>query len=167
MVEIAVVTRPITTGRSVGSVSPRGDELVLELDDGTTKEVDHLLLATGYRVDLTRYAFPAPELLARVRTRYGSPVLATGLESSVRGLPFLGAPAAQSFGPVNLFVCGTWASARGLTRAVVGRRAPRAGSIIGQHRASWMPYAAYRALGSRAKVYVRSEVFPDGSRLLR
>jgi FAD-dependent urate hydroxylase len=118
---------PITTGHSVGSVSPRGDELVLELDDGTTKEVDHLLLATGYQIDLTRYVFLAPELLARVRTRYGSPVLATGLESSVRGLHFLGAPAAQSFGPVNLFVCGTWASARGLTRAVVGRRAPRAG----------------------------------------
>jgi FAD-dependent urate hydroxylase len=118
---------PITTGRSIDSVSPRGDKLVLRLDDGSTREVEHLLLATGYRIDLARYAFLAPELLGQVRTRSGSPVLAAGLESSVRGLHFLGAPAVRSFGPPLNFVCGTWASARELTRAVVGRRAPRAG----------------------------------------
>jgi cation diffusion facilitator CzcD-associated flavoprotein CzcO len=118
---------PITTGRSVSSATSRSDELVLKLDDGSTREVDHLLLATGYRVDLTRYAFLAPELVGRVRTRNGLPILAAGLESSVPGLHFLGAPAKQSFGPVMNFVCGTWASARGLTRVVVGRRAPRAG----------------------------------------
>jgi len=118
---------PITTGRSISSALPRGDGLVLRLDDGSTREVEHLLLATGYRIDLARYAFLAPELVGRVHTRGGSPVLATGFESSVRGLHFLGAPAARSFGPVLHFVCGTWASARGLTRAVVGRRAPRAG----------------------------------------
>ena len=100
---------------------------MLRLDDGSTKEVDHLLLATGYRIDLARYAFLAPELVGRVRTRGGSPVLAAGFESSVPGLHFLGAPAARSFGPVLHFVCGTWAPARGLTRAVVGRRAPQAG----------------------------------------
>jgi FAD-dependent urate hydroxylase len=118
---------PITTGRSVASASPRGDELLLKLSDGSTREVDHLLLATGYRVDLRRYAFLAPELVSRVRTRNGSPVLTNGLESSVRGLHFLGAPAKQSFGPVMNFVCGTWATARGLTRSVVGRSVPRAG----------------------------------------
>ena len=118
---------PIVTSRSIDSVSPRGDELVLRLDDGSTRKVDHLLLATGYRVDLARYAFLAPELLARVRTRNGSPVLAGGLESSVRGLHFLGKPATESFGPVMNFVAGTWASSRELTRAVVGHRAPRAG----------------------------------------
>jgi len=118
---------PITTGRSVDSASPRGDELMLKLDDGSTREIDHLLLATGYRVDLTRYAFLAPELVGRVRTRNGSPVLTNGLESSVPGLHFLGAPATRTFGPVNNFVCGTWASARELTRAVAGGRAPRAG----------------------------------------
>ena len=118
---------PITTGCSVDSASPRGDELVLTLDDGSTREVQHLLLATGYRVDLARYAFLAPELVGRVRTRNGSPVLAAGLESSVPRLHFLGAPAGRSFGPVNHFVCGTWAAARELTRTVVGPRAARAG----------------------------------------
>ena len=117
----------ITTGSSINAASPRGDELILRLDDGSTREVDHLLLGTGYRVDLTRYAFLAPELVGRVRTRNGSPVLAAGFESSVPGLHFLGAPAAPCFGPVMKFVSGTWASARGLTRVIVGRRAPRAG----------------------------------------
>ena len=118
---------PITTGRSVSSASPRGDKLVLRLDDGSMREVEHLLLATGFRVDLARYAFLAPELIGRVRTKNGSPILAGGLESSVPGLHFLGAPAARNFGPVMRFVCGTWASARELTRGVIGSRAPRAG----------------------------------------
>jgi len=118
---------PIATGRSVVSASPRGEELVLKLDDGSTREVDHLLLATGYRLDLARLAFLDPELLGRVRMRDNSPVLAAGSESSVRGLHFLGAPAGRTFGPVMHHVCGTWAAARGLTRVVVGRRAPRAG----------------------------------------
>ncbi len=87
--------------------------MALTLDDGSTREVEQLLLATGYRVDLARYAFLAPELVGRLRT--------------VPALHFLGAPAARSFGPVMHFVCGTWASARGLTREIVGRRAPRAG----------------------------------------
>lgn len=118
---------PLTTERSISSVSPRSGKLVLWLNDGSMREVDHLLLATGYRVDLRRYAFLAPELVGRVRTRNGSPVLGAGLESSVPGLHFLGAPSARDFGPVMRFVCGTWASAREVTRAVVGRRAPRAG----------------------------------------
>jgi hypothetical protein len=106
--------------------SPRGDALVPTLDDGSTREVEHLLLATGYQIDLARYSFLAPEVISRVRTRNGSPVLGAGFESSVRGLHFLGAPAARSFGPVMRFGCGTWAWTRGLTRAVVGR-APRGG----------------------------------------
>lgn len=118
---------PIMTGRSVISASPRGEELVLKLDDGSTREVDHLLLATGYRLDLACLAFLDPELLGRVRTRDSSPVLTAGLESSVRGLHFLGAPSGRTYGPVMHHVCGTWAAARGLTRAVVGRRAPRPG----------------------------------------
>jgi FAD-dependent urate hydroxylase len=118
---------PIATGRSISSASRRGNELMLRLDDGSTTEVEHLLLATGYRVDLTRYAFLVPELVGGVRTRNGSPVLTAGLESSVPGLHFLGAPAARNFGPVMRFVCGTWASARELARGVVGRREPRAG----------------------------------------
>jgi hypothetical protein len=117
----------ITVGRSIMSASQHGETLVLELDDRSKREVDHVLLATGYQIDLARYPFLAPELVAGVHTRGGSPVLGAGYESSIHGLHFLGAPAARSFGPVMHFVCGTWASARGLARAVAGRRAPPTG----------------------------------------
>jgi hypothetical protein len=117
----------LTLGRSIVSGSDHGRTVTLRLDDGSRRDLEHVLMATGYRVDLARYRFLAPELVVRVRTKNGAPVLAPGFESSVPGLHFLGAPAGASFGPVMHFVCGTWASARGLTRAVVGRRAPRAG----------------------------------------
>jgi len=50
-------------------------------------------------------------------------VLRKGLESSVRGLYFLGAPAAWSFGPVARFVSGAYYCVPALVRSVVnGRR---------------------------------------------
>ena len=88
------------------------------------------MLGTGYQVDIDRYAFLPPELLAQVHRRDGYPVLGAGFESSVPGLHFVGAPAALSFGPLMRFVCGTWAAARGLTRGIVGREAPRSRLLV-------------------------------------
>lgn len=110
----------ITTGRAVVSATPAGERLRLTLDDGTGRCVDHALLATGYRVDISRYAFLAPELVGWVRRVDGHPQLAEGFESSVPGLHFLGAAAAESFGPLMRFVSGTEYTARALTRCVLG-----------------------------------------------
>jgi len=117
---------PIHTGRSVLAARPQGERLRLRLDDGDARTVDHLLLCTGYRVDLARYAFLAPPLLAEVRRVDGAPLLRAGYETSVAGLHVLGAPAAYSFGPVMRFVSGTGYGARGLTRVVAARRGGRA-----------------------------------------
>ncbi|HYS20501.1 MAG TPA: hypothetical protein VEO73_05375, partial [Gemmatimonadales bacterium] len=95
--------------------------LRLRLSDGTERLVDHLLLATGYRVDVARYAFLAPALRDALSTREGFPELGVGFESSVRGLHFLGTPAAGSFGPLCRFVAGTKYMARELTRHVISR----------------------------------------------
>jgi hypothetical protein len=46
------------------------------------------------------------------------------LESSVAGLHFTGALAAESFGPVMRFVVGTAYTAPALTQGVLGRRRP-------------------------------------------
>jgi hypothetical protein len=51
-------------------------------------------------------------------------VLGPGLESSVPGLHFMGAPAARSFGPIMRFVVGTWYSAPAVARRAAGRRQP-------------------------------------------
>src|SRR5712691_5974030 len=43
---------PISTGRSVISAVPIGERIALKLDEGGERCVDHVLLATGYRVDI-------------------------------------------------------------------------------------------------------------------
>jgi cation diffusion facilitator CzcD-associated flavoprotein CzcO len=108
----------MTTGRRVIGASRVRDHLRLTLDDGATREVDHVLLATGFRVDLRRYRFLAPSLLDHVRTVDGYPVLDEGMQSSVPGLYFLGAPAGYSFGPLARFVSGSQFAAAALARAI-------------------------------------------------
>jgi len=95
----------------------------LGLDDATSREVDHVLLATGYRVDVRRYPFLSPSIVESLSFADGYPVVGDGLGSSVRGLHFLGAPAAYSFGPLVRFVSGTEFAARSLTRRVMGKQA--------------------------------------------
>ena len=98
---------PITIGCGVQSATLKGDELSLVLSDGSERRADHLLFATGYRIDLARYPFLAPGLLDGIARNNGYPLLTRGFESSVPGLHFLGAPAAHSFGPLLRFVSGT------------------------------------------------------------
>jgi hypothetical protein len=100
--------------------------------------VDHLLLATGYRVDVSRYAFLAPALRDALRTREGYPALAAGFESSVPGLHFLGTASAGTFGPLCRFVAGTKYTARELTRHVVSQNGARV-------RQSWAVLSDARA----------------------
>jgi cation diffusion facilitator CzcD-associated flavoprotein CzcO len=97
----------LTLTRTIASATTAGDGLVLRLDDGTPREVDRLVLATGYDVRADRHPLLARELRTVLRTRTGAPILGPGFESSVPGLHFVGAYAAASFGPVMRFVSGT------------------------------------------------------------
>ncbi|HVD51088.1 MAG TPA: NAD(P)-binding domain-containing protein [Candidatus Udaeobacter sp.] len=114
---------PISSGRRITSVARVNGHVRLGLDDATSRDVEHVLLATGYRVDVRRYPFLSPSVAASVRTAEGYPVLRNGLESSVPGLHFVGAPAAGTFGPLVRFVSGTEFAARAVTRSIVGRHA--------------------------------------------
>jgi len=104
----------ITTGRAVLQATVVGDEIVLKLDDGSERHVDHVLLGTGYQVDLSRYDFLPAELTREVQQFDGYPKLAGGFRSSVPGLHFIGATAARSFGPLLYFVAGTEFASREL-----------------------------------------------------
>jgi hypothetical protein len=117
----------LTIHRSVVSASAAGDGVALQLDDGSERRVDHVVLGTGYRVDIARYSFLGRELLDSVQQMAGFPRLGRGLESSVPGLHFVGAPAAWSFGPLMRFVAGTEYAARSVAREVAGRAAPLRG----------------------------------------
>jgi len=111
----------ITTGRTIESVSPVDSAVRLELDDDTERLVDHIVLATGYRIDLSRYNFLDRDLLARIRLRGTYPRLSSSYESSVPGLHFVGAPAAASAGPGMRFVSHTGFTARAIRQGILSR----------------------------------------------
>jgi hypothetical protein len=92
------------------------------LDDGTDRCADHVILATGFRVDVTRYPFLPESLLRTLRVVNGYPELTRGFESSVPGLHFVGAPAARSFGPLCRFVAGTAYSGSALAASITRKR---------------------------------------------
>jgi hypothetical protein len=112
---------PITLGRKVVSATVAGSQLRIRLDDGSERLVDHALLATGFRVDVSRYPFLSPSLSKQVKTVNGYPVLQRGLESSVAGLHFVGKPAAWSFGPLLGFVSGAEFASNELVRSITRR----------------------------------------------
>ncbi len=111
---------PLTFGRTVTRAEVLNGRVELTLDDGSHRTVDHVLLGTGFRVDLMRYGLLDADLLGAVRRASGYPVLGRGLESSVPGLHFLGAPASWSFGPIMRFVSGSWFSGQALASHVAG-----------------------------------------------
>ncbi len=108
----------ITLGRAILETTEKGSGVWLKLDDGTERVVDHCLLATGFRIDLSRYGFLAPSLLTRLRTANGFPVLTRGFESTIQGLHFVGKTASWSFGPLLGFVSGTEFASNELARFV-------------------------------------------------
>lgn len=116
----------MTVGARVVAARASSDGLNLRLSDGSERRVDHVVLATGYEVDVSRYPFLSQEVLRSVRLVDGYPQLTGEFESSVPGLHFIGAPAAWSFGPLMRFVAGTDFAARSVARAVGGKPRPAA-----------------------------------------
>ncbi|HWB49557.1 MAG TPA: NAD(P)-binding domain-containing protein [Stellaceae bacterium] len=86
--------------------------------DGSQRVVaaDHVISATGYKVDIDRVGFIDPELRRAVAAVSGWPVLSRDFESSVPGLFLVGPAAAYSFGPMFRFVFGARYAARRLAR---------------------------------------------------
>jgi FAD-dependent urate hydroxylase len=117
-------TAKLTLARSVVAATADGERVRLRLDDHSERVVDHVLLGTGYEIDVRHYPFIGPQLGAQLRIRDGYPLLGRGLESSVPGLHFVGAAAAESFGPTMRFVVGTAYTAPALAQYVQGRRTP-------------------------------------------
>jgi cation diffusion facilitator CzcD-associated flavoprotein CzcO len=104
----------IATGHAVSQATASGDEVILKLDDGSERRVDHVVLGTGYTVDISRYDFLPQELTRDIKQFDGYPKLASGFRSSIPGLYFIGATAARSFGPLLYFVAGTEFASREL-----------------------------------------------------
>jgi hypothetical protein len=95
--------------------------LRLRAQDGTLKELlaEHIISATGYKVDMERLTFLNRAIRLNLRVVGGTPVLSSSFESSVKGLYFVGLSAANSFGPVMRFAFGTSFAALTVTKALV------------------------------------------------
>jgi cation diffusion facilitator CzcD-associated flavoprotein CzcO len=96
--------------RVVAAEAPDGGPvLTVRTHGGRTERLtaDHVIAATGYRVDIAAMDFLGHELRTRLAVSRGAPKLGPGYVSSVPGLYFTGLPAASSYGPVMRFVCGT------------------------------------------------------------
>ena len=102
---------PILTGRVLrrAATAGNGGIRLMFSADGSEEDLtaDHVVAATGYRVDVRRLPFLGSGLLARLRTIGAAPALTSSYESSVPGLHFAGLAAAHSFGPAMRFVYGT------------------------------------------------------------
>jgi thioredoxin reductase len=113
---------PLLLGHTPERAAVQDGKVHLQLRslDGSKKEVvvEHVIAATGYKVDLSRLTFLSPQLRSQVRTVNGAPVLASTFESSVPGLYFAGIAAANSFGPVMRFAFGAGFAARCLAKAL-------------------------------------------------
>jgi hypothetical protein len=108
----------MTFSRQVFKATRDGDGVLLALDDGSQRRVDHVILGTGYRVDLAKESILGDSLRTQLRLHDGYPVLRRGFESSIPRLHFVGAYSAWSFGPIMRFVSGTRFTAREIAQHV-------------------------------------------------
>ena len=92
--------------------------LHLVSNDGLVRQLatEHIVVATGYRVDLRRLPFLSDETRSQLKEVEHTPVLSSDFQSSLPGLYFVGPAAANSFGPVMRFAAGAKYTARRISR---------------------------------------------------
>ncbi len=96
-----------------------GGELVAHLDSGERLLIDHIILATGYKVDLRKIPFVAKgNVAAMLSTHNGYPVLDERFQTNLPGLFMTSMAANQDFGPFFGFTVSTRTSAKLIGAAV-------------------------------------------------
>jgi thioredoxin reductase len=121
----------LSTGFSIKEARVQNGRIKLDVTDkggaGQTFEADHVIAATGYRVDLRRLPFVDSDFLTQIRSVENTPILSSNFESSMKGLYFVGTSAANAFGPLLRFAVGAKFTARRLSKHLT-RSAARNGS---------------------------------------
>jgi len=88
-------------------------ELTAALSNGRTLNVDQVVLATGYKVDIAQLPFlAAGNLLRWLQTRNGFPILDDHFETCIPGFFVTSMPAMQDFGPFFGFTISVRTSAK-------------------------------------------------------
>jgi FAD-dependent urate hydroxylase len=113
----------VKTSVSVTRAAIDGTALQLELSNGTKDRVDFVVLATGYKIDVSRYNILDSSLKRQIQIRPdGYPVLDTNLQTSVNGLYMAGVIGEKALGPTLRFVTGTSNAGPRLAAGIAGRR---------------------------------------------
>ena len=113
----------VKTGVSVARAVTDGTGLMLELSNGTKDRVDFVVLATGYKIDISRYQILDSSLKREIKsTPDGYPVLDTNLQTSVKGLYMAGVVGEKTLGPTLRFVTGTSNAGPRLAAGIAGKR---------------------------------------------
>ncbi len=94
------------------------DGVGVSLSNHTKLKADHVILGTGYHLDIRKLPMLDPQLLTKVQTYQNAPILTNWFESSVPKLYFVGYSSLLSFGPLYRFVVGTDAAARRVADSV-------------------------------------------------
>lgn len=105
-----------TENTSIIDAAEQGNGVHLKLSDGTSRDINHIILGTGYRANISTLKYIDPSLLLKIRENNGSPLLNEWFESSVQQLYFAGALAGYAFGPLCRFVVGAKVAARQVAR---------------------------------------------------
>jgi thioredoxin reductase len=112
----------VRTSVSVTRATVEAKVLQLELSNGAKDHVDFVVLATGYKIDVSRYNILDPSLKRNIRIASdGYPVLDTNLQSSVPGLYMAGVIGEKTLGPTLRFVTGTSNAGPRLAAGIAGR----------------------------------------------
>ena len=94
-------------------------EINVTLSNGETITCDQIVLATGYKVDITRLPIlSAGNILDQLETRNSFPVLDEHFQTSIKGLFITSMPATQDFGPFFAFTISVRVSAKLICEAV-------------------------------------------------
>lgn len=120
---------PLHVGVNIAEAKANNGRVQLRVVDGEGAariiEADHVIAATGYKVDLNRLTFFDAALLSTMYSVENSPILSSQFESSIPGLYFVGVSAANMFGPLLRFAFGADFAARRLSRHLARSAKPR------------------------------------------
>jgi thioredoxin reductase len=120
---------PVRTGQTVSWAKPHDGKVQLRISGPGTAvselAADHVIAATGYRINLKRLEFLPETMRSSLRAVGGSAAVGRDYQSSISGLYFIGPSVAPSMGPVMRFVYGAKHAATTVGRhlaAVSGRK---------------------------------------------
>lgn len=99
-------------GQTVVKMQAVDEHVDVAISDGKMIRFDHVILGTGYTVDIKMLTMIDPSLQAEIMADMAVPILSHWFESSVPGLYFVGLTSMRAFGPLYRFVAGCGATAR-------------------------------------------------------